>query len=85
MNFWHNVLSIHENHGLFRRAQRYVQYRPALCDVDFVTPEHGGDPLPQSGFGRQLKEQLQRFLGDAVFRIVQVKSRRFQRHPLATF
>ena len=71
--------------ALFRRAQGHVQHGAVFRDVDFVAPEHGVDPLPQAGFLRQLEEQLQGFVGDAVFRVIQVKARGLDGHPFAAF
>ena len=78
MDLRHDVLAIHQNAGIFGRPQRHVQHRALFRDVDFVAPEHGVDPLPQSGLGCEFEEQFQGLVGDAVFRVIQVKAHSLQ-------
>jgi hypothetical protein len=52
-------------------------------DVDFLASEHGLDPRPQTGFLRQLHEQLEGFVSDAILRVIEHDAHRFGRHPLA--
>src|SRR5215475_2935993 len=61
-----------------------MQDRTVFCDVDFFTPEHGVDARPQAGFLRQLQEQLECFVGDAVLRVIQVEAHSLRRHALAS-
>src|SRR5215475_15296870 len=60
-----------------------MQDRTVFCDVDFFTPEHGVDARPQAGFLRQLQEQLECFVGDAVLRVIQVEAHGLCCHALA--
>ena len=66
-----------------RRAQGHVQDGAVLRDVDLLAAEHGVDPRAQAGFLGQLQEQLERLVGDAVLRVVEVDARRLGRHALA--
>ena len=47
--------------ALARCAQRHVKDGAVFGDVDFFAAEHGVDPVPQSGFLRQLEQKLQWF------------------------
>ena len=66
-----------------RRAQRHVQDGPLLGDVDLLAAKHGVDPLAQAGFLGQLKQQLERFVGDAILRVIEVNARGLGCHALA--
>ena len=66
-----------------RRAQGHVQDGPVLRDVDLLAAEHGVDPRSQAGFLGQLQEKLERFVGDAILRVVEVEPDRLDRHALA--
>ena len=62
----HHVLSVYEDGCALWRAQRHVQNRTFLRDVDLLPVEHGIDPFAQAGFFREFKEKPQRFVGDAI-------------------
>src|SRR5262249_29160738 len=66
-----------------RRAQRHVQDRTLLGDVDLVTTKHRSNPLLKAAFFGQLKEKLQRFVCDAILRVVEVYTGSFCRHAIA--
>ena len=51
-------------------------------DVDLLAPEHGVDPRSQAGFLGQLKEQLERFVGDAILRVIEEDAGSLGGHPL---
>ena len=59
-----------------RRAQRDVQHRAVLGDVDLLAGEHRVD-LSRAGSNSSasFEQQLQRLVGDAVLRIVEVDAR----------
>jgi hypothetical protein len=78
-----HVLTINDDGSAFRGAQSDVQDGPVFRDVDLLTPEHGVDARAQAGFLRQLQEELEGFVGDAVLRVIQVEARRLGRHVLA--
>ena len=64
-------------------AQRDVQHRSMLGDVDPVAPEHRVDAPAQVGLLGQLQQQLQRLGGDTVLGVVEKDPRRLGRHPFA--
>ena len=66
-----------------RRAQRDVQHRALLGDVDLVAAEHRLDALAQPGLLGQLQQQPQGLVGDPVLRIVEIDAGRLDREPLA--
>ena len=67
-----NVLAVGLDGFAFRRAQGDVQHRPLLRDVDLVAAKHGIDPRAQARLLGQLQQQLQRFVGDAILRVIEV-------------
>ena len=79
----HDVLAVDDDRRALRRAQRHVQDRAVLGDVDLLAAEHGVDPRAQAGFLGQLQQQLERLVGDAVLRVVEVDAGRLGRQPLA--
>ncbi len=66
-----------------RRAQRDVQHRAVLGDVDLLAAEHRVDPRAQPAFLGELDQQRERLVGDAVLRVVEVEARRLGRQALA--
>src|SRR5262245_49111538 len=60
-----------------------MQDRTVFCDVDFLTLEHGVDARPQAGFLRQLQEQFESFVSDAVLGVIQVEPHGLCCHALA--
>ena len=50
-----------------------MQHGSIFRDVDFLATEHGLDPRPQTGFIRQLQQQFDRFVCDAILRVIQKK------------
>ncbi len=67
----HHVLAVDDDRCPSRRAQGHVQHGAVLGDVDLLAAEHGVDPRAQAGFLRQLQEQLEGFVGDAILRVVE--------------
>ena len=65
------VLAVGLDHFTLRSSQGHVQDRALLRDVDLLSAKHGVDALAQAGLVRQLQQQLQRFVGDAVLGIVE--------------
>ena len=82
MDLRHDVFAIHDDGLPFGGAQGHVQDGPLFRDVDFVPAKHGIDAGPQAGFLRQLQQELERLIGDAVLRIVEVDADGLDRHPL---
>ena len=75
----HDVLAVHDDGCSFRRAQRHVQDRAVLRDVDLLAAKHGVDSRSQAGFLRQLEEKLEGFVGDAILRVIEEKARQPRR------
>ena len=69
----HHVLAVDHDRAAARRAQRYVQDRAILGDVDLLAREHRVDSLAQARFTRQLKQEAHGLLGDAMLGVVQVQ------------
>ena len=84
MNTGHNVFAIHENGLPFGRAQSHVQDRALLRHVDLLAAEHRIDARAQSGFLRQLQQQLQGLIGNAILRVVEVNADGFGGKSLTT-
>ncbi len=60
-----------------------MQNRAVFREIDMLTGEHGVDALSQTGLIGQLKQQLQRLIGYAVFGkikedVVQMKGKTFK-------
>ncbi len=72
MHLGHHVLAVHDDGLPLGGAQGHVQDGPLLGDVDLLPPKHGIDAGPQAGFLGQLQEELQRLVGDAVLRVIEV-------------
>ena len=53
----HDVLAVHDDRGVPRRAERDVEDGPVLGDVDLLAAEHGVDPLRAARLLRQLDQQ----------------------------
>src|SRR4029077_3501348 len=85
MDLRNNVFSVHEDGGPFGRAQSYVKDGALLGEINFVSTKHGVDSGSQARFLGQLEEELERFVGDAVLRIVQENAHRLGGHSLSTF
>jgi hypothetical protein len=70
----HDVDSVDDQRGLSGHAQGDVQYGAILRDVDVLASEHAIAALAQSRLVRQIDEQTNGLVGDALLRIVQVES-----------
>src|SRR5271165_3610753 len=69
-----DVLAINLDHFALRSAQSDVQDRAFFRDVDLFAAKHGIDPLTQAGLLRQLQQQLQCLVGDAILGVIEVNS-----------
>src|SRR5712691_3927287 len=79
----HYVLAINNDSCSSWRAQGHMQDSAVFRDVDFLAPEHGINTPPESGCIRELQEQLEGLVGDAILRVIEVDTYRFGRHTLA--
>ena len=74
MNLRDHVFAVDDDGGPLGGAQRHVQNRPVFRDIDLLAVEHGIDPISQTAFFRQLKEQFEGFIGDAIFRVIEIET-----------
>ena len=79
----HHVLAIDQDGRILRGAQRGVQDGAFFGDVDLVALEHGVDARAKAAFVGELQEELERFVGDAVFGVVEEDAEGFQTQALA--
>jgi hypothetical protein len=83
MDLRHHVLAVDQDGGPFRRAQRDMQDRPLLGDVDLVSAKHGVDPRLQPGLPSQFDQQLDGIAGNAILRVVEQQAQGLNRELLA--
>ena len=79
----HDVLAVDEDGRTFRRTERHMQDSAIFRDVDFVAAEHRVDPVAQPGLLGELDEQLEGFVVDAIFRVIEVDAGGLGGHPVA--
>jgi hypothetical protein len=79
----HHILAVDDDRGAARRTQGHVQDRAVFRNVDLVTSEHGVDVRAQVDFLCQLQEEPERFVSDAVLRVIQAEAHGLDRHALA--
>jgi hypothetical protein len=60
-----------------------MQSCTAFCEVDLVATEHGLNALWEPAFFRKRNQQFDRFIGDAILRIVQKQTCCFRCQPFA--
>ena len=70
-----DVLAVDDDRRRARRAQRHVQHRTLLGDVDLLAAEHGVDARAQPRLLGEREQQPQGLVGDAVLRVVEVEPR----------
>jgi len=68
----HDVLTVGDDHGVRRRAQRHVQHRAVLGDVDVLAGEHRRPQPHQTGLLRELGEQVDGLRRHPLLGVVQV-------------
>jgi hypothetical protein len=78
----HHVLAIQRQCRRCRQAQCRVQHRAFFADIDTLAAAHALHPDRQIRLMRQVNQQLQRALGDAVFRIIQQQAIQLQEKRL---
>ena len=83
MHRGHDVDAVDLDPLIAGRAQRHVQDRTVLGDIDLVAGEHGVDVLAQAGFRGQVEQQPHRVGGDPVLGVVEVDPACLDREILA--
>jgi len=73
---WYHIFAVDQDRLSFRHPQGDVQNGAFFGRVDLLAAKHRIGPRPQSRFFGELQQQLQRFIGDAAFRVIQVDPRR---------
>jgi hypothetical protein len=67
VNLGNHIAPVDHNPRASRSPERDVQDRSVFGHVNAVAPEHGIDPLSKACFVSQIYEELESFVGDAVF------------------
>src|SRR5258706_16229269 len=84
MHAWHDIIPVDFDGCPAGRSQGPVKDGPVFGAVDFLAVEHRVDPLPQSGFLRESREEIKRLVSDAILRVMEINARRFGRKAPAT-
>src|SRR5277367_2920146 len=71
VNLRNDIDTVHENLLRPRSAKRHVKNRTFFSDVDFLSAKHSVASLRHAPVGRQLQQQADRFLGNAILGIIQ--------------
>jgi magnesium-transporting ATPase (P-type) len=66
----HHIRAVEIDTAATRRAQCHVQHGTLFSDIDLVAGKHGVSALRDATHFGQFQQQLQSFVGDAVFGIV---------------
>jgi len=83
MDSGHHILTVYDDGCSTRGAQSNMQDRSLFRDIDLLAAEHGIDSRLQTGFFRKLKQKLESFVGDSIFRIIQIDAQGFYCQTLA--
>jgi hypothetical protein len=62
-----------------------VQDRSVFGDIDLFASKHGVNSASQAAFICQLQEKFERFVGDAIFRVIEVETHCLCGQALAAF
>ena len=73
MHLRHHVDAVDHERRATRHAQRDVQDRTVLGHVDVVAAEHRVDALAEARLDREVEQQPEGLVGDAVLRVVEVQ------------
>ena len=84
MHLGHHILTVDQDVRVTRRAQRDVENGATFSGIDALARIHGVDAGAEPTCGGQTHQQAQRFVGDAVFGIVQIEPDGFEGQSLAT-
>ena len=83
VNFRHDIHAINKDRLVARRAQRDVQHRAILRDVDLFTGEHRIPTRRESARFGQVHQQPYGLVRDAILRVIEIDSQVFNRHRRA--
>ncbi len=78
MHLGDDVLSVDVDDGVLGRTQGCMQHRAVLGDVDLLAGKHGLGAALQADLFGQGEEQLQRLVGDAIFRVIEQQTFSFK-------
>ena len=79
-----DVAPVDDQRPVARHAQGDVQHRAVLGHVDALAGEHRVAPPGDAGLGGQLHQEVERFPGDAILRVVEVDAGRLGRQAGAS-
>src|SRR6266542_4594135 len=78
-----DVLAVHLDRLPLRRAQRNVQHRAVLGDVDLLAGEHRVSALRDAALLCELDQQSDCLIGDSVLRVIEVDALGLEHESLA--
>ena len=78
-----DVLAVDDQRAVLRHPQRDVEHGAVLGDVDVLAAEHRVPALGDAALVGELREQLQRLVGDPVLRVVEEEAGALGDQPLA--
>ena len=82
MHLAHHIGAADDQRAVARHAQRHVEHRAVLGDVDVLPGEHRIAPLGNAGFRGELHEEPKRLVGDTILREVEEQPGRLARQAL---
>ena len=71
VNHRHNVLAVDYDRCVARRPQGHMQHGAVFGHIDLLAGEHCVDARAQPGFIGEPNQERERFVGDAILRVVQ--------------
>ena len=83
MHVGHDIVAVEDDRRVPRRAKRHVEHRTSFSGVDLLSAEHRLDTVAQPALVGQRQKETDRFVGDAVLRIVEVQTGAFGHQALA--
>ena len=83
MHVGDHVAAVDDERRALRHSQRDMEDGAVLGRVDPVAAEHRLRALRETGLARELEQEAQRLVGDAVLRVVEIDACALGREPLA--
>ena len=81
MDLLDDVLAVDDQRAVPRHPQGDVEHGPVLRDVDVLAAEHRVAPVGHATLVGELREQLQRLVGDPVLGVVEEEARALGDEP----